>query len=157
MDDKDDERSKIFIEKLKAHISKEEANIKYSVDRFDILIISISSGGLIFSMGFVKDILSVYCVTNFFLLKLSWIFFGTSIMSNLISQVTGFYANKLEIRISNNLIRKENKKPMKGNQSKSEKYRKLLDNLTQILNGCSLLLTISAIILLIIFMSIYLK
>ncbi len=145
---KQDER---YIQKLEAHIEKTNANLKYSIDRFDILIISISSGGLVFSMGYVKDILSKNIQNDFTLLKISWIFFGTSIILNLLSQVTSYYANKYEISISRNLIRQERDKPMTGNQPKFECRKRLFDFLTNLFNLISLLLLISAIIILIVF------
>lgn len=152
--EKDNEKEKQnerYIQKLEAHIEKTDANLKYSIDRFDILIISISSGGLVFSMGYVKDILSKNIHNDYTLLKVAWIFFGTSIIINLLSQVTSYYANKYEISISKNLIRQERDKPMTGNQSEFECKKRIFDFLTNSFNLTSLLLLISAIIILIVF------
>ena len=157
MDNNKDKINKRFVKKLEEHIENTNLNLKYSLDRFDILIISLSSGGLIFSMGFIKNILSPNVEINFVLLKISWILFGSSIIINLFSQVTGYFANKLEIKISKNLIRHERGKPLKGDQDQFEKNHKFYNSLTKYLNGSSLILLIGAVVLLIIFVSINLN
>lgn len=149
-EDKEKQKER-YIQNLETHIEKTESNLKYSLDRFDILIISISSGGLVFSMGYVKDILSKSMQDDFSLLKISWVFFGTSIILNLLSQVTSYYANKNEILISRNIIRQERNKPMAGSQSKLECAKRMFNFLTNSFNFLSLLLLISAIIVLIVF------
>ena len=149
--------NKRYIKNLEKHIEGTTQNMKYSLDRFDILIITLSSGGLIFSIGFVKDILDSYAEINFILLKLSWILFGGSVITNLVSQITGYLANRLEIKISRNLIRNERGKTLKGNQYKYKNRHKLNNLLTNFLNGASLILLVGAIVLLIIFVSINLK
>jgi len=154
MDKENKKKKKRFIRNLEKHIENTNLNLKYSLDRFDILIISLSSGGLIFSIGFVKDILSPEDNINYVLLKISWIFFGSSIISNLLSQVTAYFANKWEIKISKNLIRKEKGKSLIGNQFRFEENHKLYNSLTKILNGASLILLIGAVVLLIVFVSI---
>jgi len=156
-DKKVEVKNKRFIKNLEKHIDNTNQNLKYSLDRFDILIISLSSGGLIFSMGFVKDILSSDTEINYILLKISWILFGGSIISNLLSQVTGYFANSLEIKISKNIIRQERGKSFKGDQNKFEKNHRRYNSLTKYLNGSSLTFLIGAVILLIIFVSINLN
>lgn len=143
-----------FIKNLEAHIERTDLNLKYSIDRFDILIISISSGGLVFSMEFVKDLLTKKPDIDFLPLKISWVLFSLSIVLNLLSQVTGYYANKYEITITKNIIKQERNKPIKGNQNNLELGHKIFNSLTIIFNGLSLLFLISAIIILVIFMSI---
>ncbi|MBE0650643.1 MAG: hypothetical protein IH595_07355 [Bacteroidales bacterium] len=144
---------KRYIKNLEQHIEGTKANIKYSLDRFDILIISLSSGGLIFSMGFVKDFLPKDIELNFLLLKISWILFGASVMLNLLSQVTGYYANKMEIIVSRNLIRQERKREMIGNQQHLESKKKVFNSLTNVFNGLCLFFLIGGIVILIIFVS----
>lgn len=157
MEEKKTEIDLQYIDKLEKHQENTKANIKYSLDRFDILIITISSGGLVLSLNFLKEILSsgsYYCSTLIFL---SWIAFASAIIINLFSQVSGYFANKIELKITKNIIRKEKKKPEIINQSKFEKKKTCLDNLTQIFNGLSLLALILGIILLIIFINNTLK
>jgi diacylglycerol kinase family enzyme len=144
---------KRFIRNLEDHKEKTTANLKYSIDRFDILIISISSGGLVFSMGFIKDIIPKTPSINFLLLKISWMFFGLAIVLNLLSQVTGYYANNFELKITKNLIRQERKKAMMGNQTSFECKKRIMNFITNLFNVLSLFLLIGGIILFVIFMS----
>jgi hypothetical protein len=146
-------KEKRFLENLEDHKQKTIENLKYSLDRFDILIISISSGGLVFSMGFVKDIIPRTQPNNFLLLKISWILFGLAIVLNLLSQVTGYYANNFELKITKNIIRLERKKAMIGNQETFEYKKKIMNFFTNLFNGFSLILLISGLVFFVIFMS----
>ncbi|MCX6231216.1 MAG: hypothetical protein NTZ33_06700 [Bacteroidetes bacterium] len=141
-----------YIVNLEAHLDATKDNLKYSLNRFDILIISISSGGLALSMGFVKDILLSKPNVNFLMLKISWILFTLSIVSNLLSQVTSYYANKFEVQLIKNIIKKEKGKELKEDQIEIECKKCIYNKLTHILNGLSLLLLIFAIIILVVFM-----
>ena len=74
------------------------------MERIDILVVSISTAALGFSMTFIKDLipdLATKCLT---LLKISWFLFGAAIIFNLLSQLTSYYANRLEYKIVNNII-----------------------------------------------------
>jgi hypothetical protein len=142
-----------FITNLDEHKKRTIENLKYSNDRFDILVISISSGGLVFSMGFIKDVLTNTKTIDFSLLKISWIFFGAAIIFNLLSQVSGYIANKYELKITTNLIRQERGKEIYGNQERFEGIKAISDIITNILNGLSLLLLISAIVIFVVFIS----
>lgn len=146
--------TKRFVSKLELHIDNATSNLKYAVDRFDILIISISSGGLVFSMGYVKDLLPKDAHTDLLLLKLSWILFGSAIIINLLSQVTSYYANKYDIKITRNIIRIERKKPIIGDQSSYECKERIFSFMTNLFNFFSLCFLIIAIVLLIIFVSV---
>jgi len=142
-----------YIDNLEKHKENTLSNIKYSIDRFDILIISISSGALAFSMNFVKDILDSRIPENSNLIITAWIAFGAAIVFNLFSQVSSFYANKLEIKITKNLIQQEKGGAIIGNQKSFEKKHLISNVTTQILNGSSLFLVVIGVILLVIFMS----
>jgi hypothetical protein len=144
--------TKRFIKKLEEHKEKTDSNLKYSIDRFDILIISIASGGLVFSMNFVKDLIPEGTVVKFGLIKISWILFGLAIIFNLLSQVTSYYANKFELKITRNIIRQERKKEMQGDQTKYENKERVLDFLTIQLNGYSLISLISGLVIFVIFL-----
>jgi hypothetical protein len=145
------------IRNLENHIENTRANINYSLDRFDILIITLSSGGLVFSMGFIKDIIPKDVVVDYTLLKIAWISFGAAIIANFLSQITGYLANKYEKRIAKNRIREKKGNDIIGNQENYKRYKKINNFLTNLLNLISLILLTNAIILLIIFMSINLK
>ena len=140
-----------YIEKLEKHIESTKSNIKYSIDRFDILIIAICSGGLVFSLNFVKNILVSKVGCDFILVKISWISFGLSIIINLFSQVTSYIANDLELKITRSIIKQEKKK-IEINLDKQEKNKNIMNNLTLIFNIISLMLLVLGVLLLIIFM-----
>ena len=145
---------KEYLKKLESLIEKANANLKYSIDRFDILIISISSGGLVFSMSFVKDLLLEKKNIDFLQLKISWILFSTAIIINLLSQISAYYANKYDIKVTRNIINEEIGKPIFGNQCKLELLQNVMNNITVIFNAISLLSLIAAILFLVFFMSI---
>lgn len=153
MTEKKESKNERYIKKLEEHISYTQKAVDYSLERFDILIISLSTSGLILSVGFVKDIIKDFENINPILLKISWLLFALSLIVNLLSQVTGYLANKYEITISKNLIRKERNNKINVNVAKLEFYKRLFDFKTNFLNILSLLSLITAIILLIVFIS----
>lgn len=142
-----------YIEKLETHIESTKEIVKYSLERFDILIISLSGGGLVLSISLVKDVIKNFDKIDHALLKLTWIFFGVSLVLNLFSQITAYYANKEEIKISKNLIRKKRKRPIRQNLTKLECIKSTLNFFTVTLNALCILSFVVAIILLIIFMN----
>jgi len=144
-----------YVEKLESHIKASKEIAKYSLERFDILIISLSGGGLVLSISLVKDVIKNFEKVDHTLLKLTWIAFGSSLVLNLFSQITAYYANNKEIKISKNLIRKERGKELKGNQENLECHKSILNCSTVTLNAFSVLAFVTAIILLIIFMDKY--
>ena len=141
------------MDKLEKHVLSAKDSSKYSIDRFDILLISLSTSALILSIGFVEKVLPNIDKIDSSLLKLSWLLFVIVLISNLTSQVTGYYGNQYDIKVTKNLIREERGKPLKGNQIKLESQCKNLNRLTLIFNGISLFSLISGIIALVGFFS----
>jgi len=141
------------IRKLEEYAEKTQKAIDYSVERFDILIISLSTSGLVLSIGFVKNIFTDFSKIDTQLLKISWLLFTLSLIMNLVSQISGYYANKFDLDITNDIINVKNGKVGKINQKRSDCIMSVLNNCTQILNGLSLLSLISAILILVIFIS----
>jgi hypothetical protein len=146
MTESEEDRAKRFIDKLEKHIEKASEHKKYSVDRFDILLITISTTALVFSIGFVKDFVKSNTNVDYRLLKTSWLFFTLTIIINLLSQVTGYYANDTDISVTRNIIQHKRGKDLAQNQPKLLKYCNILNITTQILNGLSLLFLLVAII-----------
>lgn len=140
------------IERLEKHNENVSQSIKYSVDRFDILVISLSSGGIALCTTFAKDILEVFPCINIILLKLASVLFGFTIVLNLFSQVTAYYACKREFQAVKNLIRDIKGKPKQGNQSKLEKSKVGFNSTTHILNAICLFSLTTAIVLVAVFM-----
>jgi len=142
-----------YLEKLEKHISLAKESSIYSSDRFDILLISLSTSALVLSIGFVDKVIPNLGCIDTSLLKFSWLLFVITLISNLISQVSGFYANQYDIKVTRNLIRGKRGSKLKGDQKKLEKSCKNLNRLTLNLNGASLLSLITGIIILVLFFS----
>lgn len=140
-----------YISDLKEYLSKAENRVKYSLERFDILIISLSSGGLILALNLYKNFQEL-CVDKAFV-KLSWLFFSIALIINLSSQVTGYLANKYDIKGTQNEIYEIEKKKIIGNQKHIDKCQKVSNFLTKFFNVTSFLSLTTGIILLILFIN----
>ena len=146
-----DDQTQRYIDNLEKHKIQSKEKQTYSIRRFDVLIITLSSGALVFSMGFINDLITNISSSNTTLIKLSWLSYGISIVINLLSQVTGYIANKYEIRITQNIIREKRGKKLKGNQKFFEKIKKTSNTLTIAFNITSLVTFITGIALMIIY------
>lgn len=146
---------KNYIERLQTYAETTKKTIDYSLERFDILIITLSSSGLLLSIGFVKDIIKDFSKVNPILLKTTWLLFALALIMNLVSQVTGYYANKIDLRITEDIISTEKGGKSKINMRRMECRQHIFDSSTMILNGGSLISLIGGIITLIIFISKY--
>jgi hypothetical protein len=104
----------------------------YSEKEFDRLIVYLSSGALILTIGFVKNIISISECTDTTLLKLSWICFAFSLLFMLTSHKVSIHSMNLEL---------------KGKEEKSD----ICDIWTNILNWGSYILLFIGITLFIIF------
>ena len=141
-----------YLKKLEKHKEDSLSAVKYSSDRFDILIISISTTSLILSVTFIRELSINTNQINLNLIKLACLTFGISIISNLLSQVSGYITNLYEIKICTNLIREERGKKSKGNQKLNNKVSDIFDTTTIIFNIVSLISLILGIIFIIIFL-----
>ncbi|TDH18169.1 hypothetical protein EXU57_24270 [Segetibacter sp. 3557_3] len=145
-------KKQIYVSRLEAHCDDCKEASKYAIQRFDILIITLSSGALMFSISFLKDVGKLPPHHNFWDLKIAWALFGSAIISNLFSQVTSYYANKLEMKITKSIIRKETGKAAVPNEAALEQKKDQLNATTIILNGLSFFFFIVGVALLIVFM-----
>jgi hypothetical protein len=144
-------KDKIHLSNLKGYLLKAEERVKYSLERFDILIISLSSGGLVLALNLFKNFQDNSI--NKDLLSLSWLFFSMALIINLLSQVTGYLANKYDIKGTRNEIYELEKKPISRNSKWLERYQNTSDFLTKWLNILSFLSLATGIILLILFIN----
>jgi hypothetical protein len=144
-----------YINQLQDYVKTTEKAMDYSIERFDILIISLSTSGLILSIGFVKDIIKDFSKVNPILLKTTWLLFACSLIMNLVSQVTGYYAHKFDLKVTKDILRTEKGKESIINIKRNECYHKILNFSTITLNGGSLACLIAGIITMIIFISKY--
>ncbi|MBT2561579.1 hypothetical protein J7E50_12110 [Pedobacter sp. ISL-68] len=124
------------IEMLEKHIEKAEKGAEYSIVRFDLLVISLSTGALLLSINYAKD-LTGYSHVGY--LKFSWLMLGICIIGNLTSQVTGYYTNLKDISVTKNMVRQKRGKAFKGNQERLKRMCKLYSKTTLILNLVSLM------------------
>jgi hypothetical protein len=142
-----------YLNKLEKHVEFSKEASKYSADRFDILLISLSTSALVLSIGFVKNVIPNIKEIDTSFLKTSWLLFVVALIANLTSQVTGLYSHKYDIKVTRNLIREERGKLPKGVQKNFEFYCEWLNKTTLTLNGISLLTLLSGIIILVLFFS----
>lgn len=142
-----------YLNKLEKHVEFSKEASKYSSDRFDILLISLSTSALVLSIGFVKNVIPNLKEIDTSLLKTSWLLFVIALIANLISQVTGFYSHKYDIKVTINLIRDERGNLPKGDQRSFKFYCEILNKTTLTLNGISLLTLLSGVIVLVLFFS----
>jgi hypothetical protein len=97
-----EEKMKEYISDLSEWIKERQKDLNYSLEQFDKLIITLASGGLVFTTGFVKDIVKITVCTNTCLLKLTWFSFACSLVSILLGQIFSYYANKKIMKIKQN-------------------------------------------------------
>jgi len=89
---------KLYISELENWVKERKKDAHYSLEQFDKLIIMLSSGGLVLTIGFVRDIVSITEKTNTILLKTCWYLLALALVVNLLSQILSFLANKFEIK-----------------------------------------------------------
>ena len=140
-------KDKKYIIALKEYITTAESRVKYSLERFDILIISLSSGGLALSSSLYEH----FTDGNKNFLNIAWIFFSSALIINLLSQITGYHANKLDIKCTNILIDEVKGKQEEGAHKKLDCIKSICNFLTSMLNGLSFVCLTTAIVLVILF------
>lgn len=86
------------IESTKAKIDLLKKDEDYAVEKFDTLVVSLSSGGLVFSIGFVKDVIKDFHRVDLFWLKICWMCFAVALIGSLVSQVTSYHSIRYERR-----------------------------------------------------------
>lgn len=138
-----------YITELKEYKKTAEVRLKYSIERFDILIISLSSGGLILAI----NLFSNFKLAEKTLISYSWLFFSIALILNLISQLTGYLANKFDINCTDNLISEVERDLLSPDTEMNETLKSLSNLSTYFLNFFSLISLIAGIIILIYFVN----
>lgn len=141
-----------YVENLEKHLDRTRDSSKYASDRFDILIVTISTTALVVTLGSVNNLIGKNEVDTS-LLKISWLLFVVTIITNLTSQLTSYYSHRTEEKITRNLIRIERNKDPLGKQDYLERLSSRLNNATQIFNMTSFITLFLAIIVIVIFYS----
>ena len=142
-------KDKQYIYSLKEYIISAEGRVKYSLERFDILIISISSGGLALSTSLYENFENV----DKTLINIGWIFFSSALIINLLSQITGYKANKLDLKCTYLVIEEVKGKIKEGSHKKLDYLKMIYNFLTKTFNILSFLSLSTAIILIILFIN----
>ena len=93
----------------------------YSMQRIDLLIISISGAGIYVCLEAIKY-LTDKKIDISFLIKLSASFFLVAIFLNFLSQLSGFYSNKQDFLMCQAKIQEEEEKKIVSYDKKSDKY-----------------------------------
>jgi hypothetical protein len=69
----------------------------YAEEQYDKLIVYLSSGALVLTVGFVKEIVNLSKTNNLFWLFFSWACFSSSLILNLVSHKTSLLTMNNEI------------------------------------------------------------
>jgi len=104
----------------------------YSSEQFDKLIVYLSSGALVLTMGFVKDIVKINENTDKSLLVTSWILYASALILILISHKTSIKAMDLEL-------------------NNKEKFSDIFDIITDMFNWFSVICLLIGIITFVLF------
>lgn len=107
---------------------------KYAGEQYDKLIVYLSSGALVLTVGFIENVVDLSKINDLFLLYSSWICFSTSLIIILISHRTSLLSIDLEI---------------KGKKKTSDRWNAVTD----ILNWLSMIALVIGIVSFIIFVS----
>ena len=135
-----DKREEYKYDKWKTYLEDTRKKTNYSVQRMELLIISISGGGLYLIFQIVKEIkISRITIENPRYLFIPGILFLVAIGSNFISQITGYKANSLEEElIQNELSIMEGEEIEKEVQNSLEKRIEKFNQITSFLNYLSI-------------------
>jgi cytochrome b subunit of formate dehydrogenase len=139
--------NKKHIANLNEYLKTAETRANYSIERYDILIISLSSGGIALVAGFFDKFKDIDKSDVYF----ASLFFSIAIIINLLSQVTGYFANSNDIKYCNEEIKELEGKNYNLNYLKYDCFKKIFNFLTTLFNGISLLSFIAGAIFLLIF------
>lgn len=141
------EKNKEHIANLNDYLKTAETRANYSIERYDILIISLSSGGIALVAGFFDKFKDIDKSDVYY----GSLFFSIAIIINLLSQVTGYFANSNDIKYCNEEIKELEGKNYYLNYQKYDCFKKIFNFLTTLFNGISLLSFIAGAIFLLIF------
>jgi len=142
-------KDKKYIQKLEEHKISAKALVKYSLDRFDVLIISLSSGGLALSVSLYEN----FKDGDKMCINVAWIFFSSALIINLLSQITGYHANKLDIKCTSMVIEEVKGRVELDSHKKIDSKKEIFNKLTSLFNGLSFLSLTTAIVLVIFFIN----
>ncbi|WP_292944817.1 hypothetical protein [Olleya sp. UBA1516] len=138
----------------KEHLNSTKEKSDYSLKRMDLLVISISSGGLYVIFGTIKEFKTgKILVENSYLLSIAGILLLSSIIVNFFSQLSGYYANHYEEKyifneleiLSNESLKEINKEKINTSQKTNDSFVKTCNQFTDIFNFISIITMIIGI------------
>jgi hypothetical protein len=141
------EKNKEHIANLNEYLKTAETRANYSIERYDILIISLSSGGIALVAVFFDKFKDIDKSDVYY----GSLFFSIAIIINLLSQVTGYFANSNDIKYCNEEIKELEGKNYYLNYQKYDYFKKIFNFLTTLFNSISLLSFIAGAIFVLIF------
>jgi hypothetical protein len=145
-----EKQKKEFYEKRYAsYLEEARAMRRYSIQRFDILIIALSTGGILVTLNMIKFLIErgEYCCHMQFILVITIIIFGSSIICNLLSQYIAYRATSRDCdQMTEALMRIEG---IKDDVKEDYKY----NNLIEPLNVASLILLMIGMIATILYLA----
>lgn len=112
-----DNKKTEYIDVLEKRVEENKKNIEYALSRIDILIISLSTAALAFSLTTLNKWQENGDQSVPTIFKISIFLFSFSIILNLTSQYTSYNAHKHDNEYTKEIIReKRNKKPKKNRE-----------------------------------------
>ncbi|WP_054850877.1 hypothetical protein [Olleya sp. ITB9] len=138
----------------KEHLNSTKEKSDYSLKRMDLLVISISSGGLYVIFGIIKEFKTgKILVENSYLLSIAGILLLSSIIVNFFSQLSGYYANHYEEKyilneleiLSNESLKEIDKEKINTSQKTDDSFVKTYNKFTDIFNFISIITMIIGI------------
>jgi hypothetical protein len=142
-------KDKKFLIELNEHLTRTKENKLYAVKRIDIVLITLSSAGIYFNFEFFKFVYSINLHSDYLIYFFTpGILFGITIVLNILSHWTGYYANKNEEVCSN--LEKDSFQNKKDNLNEIKKLECKIETnnkWTARLNGISSITLISGILL----------
>jgi hypothetical protein len=147
-----------YIQKLEKHADGLRANKFYSMQRIDLLIISVSGAGIYVSLEIMKyiaasKILTLHQVShlnNYF--KMTGLLFTLSIIINFISQWSAYYESAHALKsTTDDIYAREHQVDMQKEIDKSDHQLSLYKRLTKFTNNLSTGLMFSGLLCIMIF------
>ena len=131
-------KNEFRLQRLLKHHERTLSTKSYSVQRFDILIVTVSGAGLYVVFEILKYLKTNTIEWDTIWLKIAGLSFTASVILNFVSQWSCFNATKNEERWVNREIQKESGAKVDESETKKlDKRVRSFNKLTSILNICS--------------------
>lgn len=134
------------------HRERALQNKWYAIGRIDLLVVSISGGGIYIIFEAMKFIIENKLATDVSLLKTSGVIFTISIALNFVSQVFGWNANKYEAKWSKFKIDESRKKPIDAEEVGKVDFKVSICNwCVAVTNNLSIIGMLAGVVILLVF------